>query len=460
MKHGSPLCLCASLLACAISFLPGCKPAPSEGLLSGPTTVEQAAQLIDLSAFPVMEGSAPASMRTLATLTYAVPKATVKSAYDFQRDKLTAQGWKESTRDSSVTEQAASGTFKRKGFALSVSAYPAGPDAGITVSLNNHGNISYGDLPKPGGIKPIYVGDATAMYVTDATVPATALECRKLLLARGWQPYGSAGDSNWFKQNAVRLNVTVSSAPAQGGKTVISYSGELMSADLPAPEDAEDLRYSDATRELSFESGQKQNQMVEFYKQTLARTHWEPTLAKTVEIDERPTMIFRNPGKDMLTLSFSSDRRGKAPVSLQYQSAAEIAELERAIKAKAPQIKAELQRREAKAAAEYAEAHKPSPKVQVTMPSGAHDFGQSAGEIRFTVNKGEAKAVAAMWRKQFVDAGWKEDVATLESMVGAISLSKGQMNLTIQYTDTGFTPPEVNISANGAELEASRADPR
>jgi hypothetical protein len=326
--------------------------------------------------------------------------------------------------------------------------------------LNNHGNINYPDLPKPGGLKPIYVGDATAMYVTDATVPATASVCRKLLLGRGWQPYGSAGDSNWFKQNAVRLNVTVSSAPAQGGKTVISYSGELMSADLPAPEDAEDLNYSDATRELSFESSQKQTQMVEFYKQTLARAHWEPTLAKTVDIDERPTMIFRNPGKDMLTLSFSSERRGQLPVSLQYQSAAEIAELEREIKAKAPQVKAELQRREEKAAAEDAEAHKPSPKVQVTVPSTAHDVGQSAGEIRFTVNNGEAKAVAAMWRKQFVDAGWKEDVATLDSMAGAISLSKGQINLTIQYTDTGFTPAEVNISANGAELETSPAGPR
>ena len=442
------------LLALAVICSSGCQP-KGDALLKGPATVEQAARVIDLSNFPLMAGAAANPNRAIASLTYKVAATNVKSAFDFQRQKLATQGWKESAHDSSITDQAASSTFTRHGFVLSVSSYPGGDTDSVTVSLVNHGNIDYGKLPRPGGTKPVYVGNSVAMYVTDGAVAGTAAECRKLLLAEGWQPYGSAGDSTWFKQNAVRLNVTVSSAPAQGGKTMISFSSELMSADLPALEQAEDLSYSDMTRELSFEIAATKEAVVEFYKKTLGRTHWEPTLEKTVEIDEKPTMIFRNPAKDMLTLSFSSERNGKTPVSLQYQSAAEIAELDRQIKARAPELKAELQRREAKAAAEFAEAHKPLPKISIPLPGDAKAVEQSASEIKFTVGKGKARAIVEAWRKEFRADGWKEDVATLEGMAGAVSLSKEKQNLTIHYIDTGFLPAEINLSVMGAELESS-----
>ena len=144
---------------------------------------------------------------------------------------------------------------------------------------------------------------------------------------------------------------------------------------------------------------------------------------------------------------------GRTPVALQYQSAAEIAELDRQIKARAPQIKAELERRQAKEAAEFSEAHKPLPKISVSIPAEASGVEPGASEIKFTVAKGKAKGVTQAWRKQFHDAGWKEDVAVMEAMAGALSLSKEKTSLTIHYTDTGFTPAEVSISAMGAELE-------
>ena len=451
-----------ALVACALICSDGCKPkggASDSGAndepLKGPATVEQAARILDLTTFPLMDGAAANPNRALASLTYMIPNSNVKSAFEFQRNKLTAMRWKQSSRDTSVTDQSASSTFMRNGFVLSVAAYPSGNDRSITVSLNNRGNINYSKLPRPGATKPLYVGDSSALYLTDATVAGTAAECRKLLLGEGWQPYGSAADSAWFKQNAIRLGVTVSSAPAQGGKTVISFSSELMSADLPAPEQADELRYSDMTKELSFETAATKDAAVEFYKRTLGQTRWEPTLEKTVEIDDNPTMIFRNPAKDMLTLTFSSQRNGKTPVSLKHQSAAEIAELERQIKAKAPEIRAEMERQQAKEAAEFTEAHKPLPKIDVAVPGDASDVKQTASEIRFTVAKGKAKAVAEAWRKKFRDAGWKENVAVAEAMAGAISLSKDKQSLTIHYTDTGFTPAEVTISAMGAELEPS-----
>ena len=450
------------LLALAVIGSSGCKPKSgvsdsgnSDEAIKGPATVEQAARVIDLTSFPLMDGAAADPNRALASLTYKVSGTNVKSAFDFQRQKLIAQGWKESAHDSSVTDQAASTTFTRHGFVLSISTYPGGDKGAVTVSLVNHGNVHYSKLPRPGGSKPVYVGNSVAMYVTDGAVAGTAAECRKLLLAEGWQPYGSAGDSTWFKQNAVRLNVTVSSAPAQGGRTMISFSSELMSADLPAPEQVEDLSYSDTTRELSFETAATKEAVTEFYKKTLGSTRWEPTLDKTVEIDEKPTMIFRNPARDMLTLSFSSERNGKISVSLQHQSAAEIAELDRQIKAKVPELKAELQRREAKAAAEFAEAHKPLPKISVALPGDAKDVEQSASEMRFSVGKGRAQATVEAWRKRFRDDGWKEDMATLEGMAGAVSFSKEKQSIRIHYTDTGFLPAEIHLSVMGAELKSS-----
>ena len=322
------------LAACALVCLSGCGPkkgatdnTTSDGPIQKPATVEQAAQVLDLSTFPLMDGAKPERSRHVANLSYAAT-GNVKAGFEFHRKTLTAQGWKE-LPNSSVTEQSASAMFARSGFILSLSVFPNGQSGDLSVMLQNHGNIKPGQLPVPPGTKPVYVGDSAAMYATEAAVPATAEACRKLLLAQGWVPYGGAGDSAYFKQNAILVTATVSVAPAQGGKTMISYSTQLISADIPAPPNVEDLRYVDMPPELTFETATDQNAIVDFYRKNLAAAGWQSTLDHTVPIDDKPTMIFRNPAKDMLTLSMSAVSRGKLPVSVRFQSAAEIAELDR-----------------------------------------------------------------------------------------------------------------------------------
>lgn len=444
------------LLGSVLLGVSGCGPGGSETgdeSIKGPANVEQAARLLDLSTFPLMDNAEAASERTVANLSYQVA-SNVKAAFEFQQKKLTAQKWKE-LPNNSVTEQAASGMFGRNGFVVSVSAFPSGESGHTLVVLHNFGNVSLGSLPRPGGTKPVYVGDAAAMYVTDAPVPATAEACRKLMVAQGWQPYGVAGDSSYFKQKAIRIGLTVAAAPAQGGKTMISFASELMSADLPVPENAEELRYADSTKELSFAVAANKDAVVAFYKKALAQIGWKSTLEKTVDVDEKPTMIFRNPAKDMLTLSFSGDRDGKLPVSLQFQSAAEIAELDRQIKASAPAIKAKIKAQMEEEAAQTREANKPLPVITIVFPNDAAIAEQTTDTIKFSVAHGKAKALVEDWRKQFRDTGWKENIATMEAMAGTVSLSKEKESLTINYTDTGFTPSEINLSAMGATLEPS-----
>jgi len=81
-------------------------------------------------------------------------------------------------------------------------------------------------------------------------------------------PYGTAGDSDYFKQNAILATATVSSAP-RGRKTMIQYSNQLISSDIPAPPNVEDLRYVDEPPELTFATA-NQAAIVDFYRKTMA----------------------------------------------------------------------------------------------------------------------------------------------------------------------------------------------
>ena len=445
-------------VACALCCLFGCGPkkaatedSTSADAIKTPATVEQAARIFDLSTFSLMDGAKPSESRYVANLSY-VATGDVNAAVEFNRKALVAQGWKE-LPNTSVTEQSASAMFSRSGFVISLSFTRNDQTGGVYVRLQNLGNVKPGRLPVPPGAKPVYVGDPTAMYATEAAVPATADACRNLLVAQGWVPYGDAGDSAIFKQNAILATATVSSAPAQGGKTMIQYSTELISADIPAPPGVEDLRYVDEPPELTFQTAGNEDAIVDFYRKTLTATGWKFTLDHMVAVDDKPTMIFRNPAKDMLTLSVPGVLRGKLLFSVRFQSAAEIAERDRKIKEQAPALRAAAEAKAAREAAELAERNK-VPKVTVALPADAKDVKQTKDSIKFTVGKGKAKAAVESFRTQFCEAGWKEDVASMAAMAGTLLFSKeGGQSVTITYSDTGFMPTEVSLSAMRAELE-------
>jgi hypothetical protein len=203
----------------------------SADAIKAPATVEEAAKVLDLSTFPLMDGAKSAESRHVANLSYVAP-GDAKKALEFNRKAFVAQSWKE-LPNSTVTEDSASAMFARDGFVVALSVIPFEASS-VSVRLQNLGNVKPGKLPVPPGARPVYQGDPTAMYSTDAAVPATADAIRNLFVAHGWVPYGKAGDSDFFKKNAILATVTVSSAPAQGGKTMIQYSNQLISSDIPA----------------------------------------------------------------------------------------------------------------------------------------------------------------------------------------------------------------------------------
>jgi hypothetical protein len=310
-------------------MLPALVGACSRDVPSGPpATPADAARLIDLTKFPLAPGAAEPNQQTVAGLSYSAP-GKVQDLFEFQRQRLTAQNWKE-LDGSYLSDQAASATFRRAGYSLSVSVFAAGADGMANVSINHHGNVSLGKLPVPQGATQLFAGPVSTSYVTETPAAETADAVRELLVAEGWEPYGAAGDVQYFRQKAIRLSARVLSAPAQDGKTMIDYSSVLMSAELPAPPEAEDLRYSDTPTQIFFDTSLTHQEVAEYYAKRLAEWQWKATTEKPIAVDFKKFQIFRNPPMDLLTLELT-EVDGKSRVLLRFQTAAEISELERRI---------------------------------------------------------------------------------------------------------------------------------
>jgi hypothetical protein len=422
---------------------PDAKAAASSPKKPAPVVVDP--KPINLKKISTFEGGEMTG-RSAANATYKV-KGEVKPVYEFHKKQFIDLGWKEGA-DSVVTDQSASGSFSGAGYTISLMVYSAGTPGSVDVMLHNHGNVALAKLPLPPGTKPVYVGAISSMHVTEASVPETTEAVRKLLTDAGWEPHGNEGDSWHYKQGLNRVSAMISSAPAQGGKTMINYSSELMAGDLPAPADARDLRYVDTQELVTFDTAADKDAVAAYYKQALGKSGWKPNREETYRIDDKDEMVFRN-GDGIIFLEMRPGSDGGSKVSLSSTTMTEMDEASARIKAK---LAAEKKAKEEEAAKHPTAA---KPKVSVAVPAGATGVEQSASGLKITVGNGKAKGVAQTWRKQFGDAGWKEGAASLDAMAGMISLSKDDASLTITYTDTGFTPAEVSVSGIGVEIGRS-----
>ena len=88
-------------VTCALGCFFGCgakngaaNDTTSADAIKPPATVEQAARVLDLSTFPLMDGARSAESRHVANLSYVAP-GDPKKALEFHRKTFVAQGWKE-----------------------------------------------------------------------------------------------------------------------------------------------------------------------------------------------------------------------------------------------------------------------------------------------------------------------------------------------------------------------------
>lgn len=415
-----------------------------------PATAQEAAQVLDLRTFPVMEGAKVGAHHTLGMLMYEA-KATTAAAFEFQKKELLKRGFME-LPGTYVSKETCSGHFAKNGFIVAATASDAGYDPAkvgwASVSVINSGNVALDRLPLPGGTKPFHPRPTEASYTTAAKVDETAAACRKLLLASGWEPYGqTAKDPNqpdsstqWFKRNAIKLQAWVSTTPAEGGKTLIRYTAELLQADLPAPPGTADPRYTDFQKTLRFDSPQDQTDAIlAFYQERLPKLGWKATTEKPI-VDDRTKsqfLVYRNANKDLLSLDLAR-YSGIVRVTLKHQNEQELAEEERLVKQKAEEARLAEAKRNLKV------------NVAVPLPAKAANLDKSEANLfEFTLASGGGPAALEAFRQHFKKEGWTEEQgATFDKNAGDLGFTKSEARLNFSYIDVGLGDVEIRVSGS------------
>lgn len=323
--------------------------------------------------------------------------------------------------------------FVGKGQPVATAPAAPSPVAGQAISA---AGIDLAKLPVPKGAKPFFASPDVAMIQTEAAADATAKEVAALLAGEGWTPYGSVPGSQYFTKNLVKLNATVTAGA--DGKTMISYSTEKISVELPALAEAIDLRYDDSTKLLMFDTKADEAAIEKSYRELLGKSEWKATTDKPFKVDFKNELIFRNPKMDMLTLQMH-EFEGKRRVTLQHMTGAEVAAQEARIKAAL-----ELKKKE---------SEKPLPKLKLAVPSDASDAKKEKNRLSFSVPTGKAKEVVDGWRKTLTADGWKDEVTTYDAKVGSIVFRKDKQYISVNHVDPGFIPGEINVTATESELE-------
>ena len=429
-----------------------------------PASVADAAQWLDLRTFPLLEGASVREPRIqVGSLTYRAP-GTLREAFDFQRTHLKELGWKElpGTREEGVNPSA---TFTQHGFVAYVTVSSFGDPNEVNVSVGNYGNVRTSSLPVPQGAEESYVDNVQAIYQSTRDADEVRSECWDAIAAEGWEFYGQHGpDTRQFKKNAILLRATVG-AP-QPGKTFITYITELASADIPLPSGVESPQYSDSLKTLHFDAAPgSANDLFAFYRDALATRDWQATTDHPVG-DDPQFAVYRNPGKEMITLEMK-EYSDVVRVSVQHQTAEEVARLEAKLADQADKLASEDEP-SAEIAPEVTEipgdidlpfserlfegegpiagfgfdpapvANERIPLADVPVPPDATDVDRNADLEMMIFRSGEKpQPLAEFYRKSLASRGWVEDKEEtfLDDLYGSVTFARGDESFRLAIQD-------------------------
>ncbi len=353
-------------------------------------------------------------------------------------EELTKRGLKQ-LEGASFTDVYCSAFYQKSGFTFSLMIMPTGSPNTVMVTLMNQGNVDLRTLPKPADIKELYAQPASAMYLSDLPVDEAKQECRHLLERDGWQWFGDTTVSFFMRQNAVRLQVMCSSAPAQQGKTAIQFSTELMSSALPTIPDLVRVGYSDKTMRLDGDSKLTLDQFATDYRKALESAGWKPTTEQPVKIDFREHLIFRNKAEELADLSFSTVD-SLTRFDLKFMTVAQVEKENRRAEAMAVEAKQ-------KQDAERARMENP-PSIAIDKPNSASLAKATKQSLEWTVPSGTAQAVVAKWLQTQKATGWKIESTVETREFGEFTLTNGEQTLRLSFVDPGFVPGEITIGTS------------
>jgi hypothetical protein len=402
-------------------------------------TAEEAAKVLDLRSFPLFDKEAKPAARTIASLQYEAA-GSVAEAYEFQLRQLKEAGWKE-LDGGYATEQAASSTFSKAGFRLAVSVLPVASSGKVMVIITNLGNVEPTALPVPDNSQLLYSFGASTTYRCELAADAATEQTSAKLIQAGWQSYGAAGPIRIFKQAAVQLKVRIAAAPGQANATVIEFTSEQMSADLPALPDTDKLHYTESLRRLTFESKLSSDDVASQYRELLAKSGWEATTERPVKDKRESFQIFRNAAGDLLQLELRelpAGSRGQLKLQTADEVAAETKRLD------------ELQSKKTNQPSKSATTS--NIQLELSLPASAKNVEWSSRMVAFNTAAGKGKDAFAELRKSLREAGWKEDSATVDGLTGSVVASKDKATVSLFFVDVGVGAAEISLTASGVDL--------
>jgi hypothetical protein len=386
---------------------------------------------------PMSDGPA---RQTLGGLTYQA-KGTLKEAFDFHKRDLLGNHWKE-LPGGYESDQYCSAAYDRDGYKISLTVFANGDEGEASVTMVQHGNVDLASIPRTADMVSTFAGPVSAMYTGTQPLAASKEANRKLIEEAGWEPYGDAGDSFFFRRGQNRLTVFFGSPANDPNATVVQYSVDVMSVEIPALAGAKRVQYSDYPTQLSIDVDVPMDELFAKYREKLGALGWTATTENSFKVDFQENLIFSHPSKALLTIeAHRIDDVTRA--LLRVQSAAEV-----------EQEKQAFEEEMAKRKQEAAMRDKPSlVPLSVRIPKGAKGVKSETSAIKFTMEPSKGKLLAEAWQKIFEKDGWKTETASLESVAGVLLMVKEKMSLTISYTDTGILPTEISIDGVGVELK-------
>lgn len=466
-------------------------------------TVEAAAKVLDLRTLPLPKDATGAEQREVGTVSYQTA-TDPKSAFEFHRQQLNKLGWKE-LAGTMAEKEYAHGMFSRNGFTAYVSSSPfeqSGKNQSSHVTIGNLGNVELSSLPILKGAKLMYGGAASVNYITDENVETAATNFRKLLLESGWEHYGmnfDANDQRFFdvKKNAIKISAMVSVAPAEENRTMIMFSSTLLAADIPAPPDADAVRFSGYDKSLLFTSSKEFPSIAKFYVDKLGKSGWKPTTIELTtgldDIDRQTgTQVYRNEGGDVMTLKLTKAGDAETSVVVTHMTQQEWTDAESRLREAAKELVAERES-SAKPAekmedetigagvpdfdsliqAELSKAlrgvpgtsgkpQKSSPKAEdstiVRVPAGIKVNQTNNNVLQIKASAGKGLTTAEFISGHLKADGWESDDAKMFKSSGNQSFTRDNGTISLSYVDTGFGDITVMLIGIGTNLAAEATD--
>lgn len=299
------------------------------------------------------------------------------------------------------------------------------------------------ELPKPAGLKAVSETPPSAIYSSSASVEKARDEAAKSFAAAGWVPYGEAGPTRYYKKGKALAQLMIGSTPPPENKTMLTYMVEKISADLPAPDGATDLRYTERQKRLGFATRQTPDEVAAAYRKLLAPGGWFTKMEKPEKDDFDQVMIYRHPTEGMIRLDMRPGPESLL-VNVTYQTQKEVEAEEAKAAAQGKALKEKL----------AAAANAPQPEAVIPLPKGTTKNFPMKGGLAIKLSAGTAQGGAQAISKELQAQGWQEVPGGAEAKeTGMINLSRGDQSITVVYMDPGMVPAEITIQAAGVALK-------